>query len=670
MTSSGKRRLLCDCGGTMRLDSKALGSETIHHELCRRERDRFEAAIAAGQPCLVACTQEAPTFAAVRDERAPDLPLTFVNIRERAGWSDEGPRATPKIAALLAEAALDRSEPPVVSMTSAGTTLVYGRDEAAVAAAEKLADRVDVTLVLTGEQEVMPPRLMRFPVYRGRIGNAAGHLGAFSVTVDGHAEAEPSARGCLAFGPGADGVTAECDLILDLTGKARLFPAPDKRDGYFRPDPGNPAAVAEAMFDLVNLVGAFDKPRYVAYDASICTHGRSRKTGCTRCLDLCPTGAIAPQGDRVAFDPHACAGCGSCAAVCPTGAAAYTLPKRDALLARLRTLLVTYRDHGGRDPVLLVHDPREGEELVFAVGRYGRGLPANVIPFAVNSVGQLSLDALLTALAYGAGRIIVLTGRADTDSRAGLDQQVALAETILSGLGYGAERVLMIDEADPFALEEQLYRLAAVDGLAPGAFHPLGGKRTVERMALDYLHTNAPAPVSMLDLPAGAPYGTVEIDKSGCTLCLACVGACPTGALTDDPERPFLGFIEEKCVQCGLCRATCPENVITLKPRLDFEPEARAVRPLNEEEPFACIRCGKPFGVRASVERVLERMQDHAMFQNPAALDRIRMCGDCRVRAEFDADNPMAGRRRPMPRTTDDYLAERKARGDPAEGES
>ena len=43
----------------------------------------------------------------------------------------------------------------------------------------------------------------------------------------------------------------------------------------------------------------------------------------------------------------------------------------------------------------------------------------------------------------------------------------------------------------------------------------------------------------------------------------SCVSACPTGALSDDPERPLLRFAEDACVQCGLCKATCPEKVIT-----------------------------------------------------------------------------------------------------------
>jgi ferredoxin len=105
------------------------------------------------------------------------------------------------------------------------------------------------------------------------------------------------------------------------------------------------------------------------------------------------------------------------------------------------------------------------------------------------------------------------------------------------------------------------------------------------------------SPTEMMEtpeIPAGAPFGAVEIDVAGCTLCLSCVSACPTGALTDDPERPMLRFAEDACVQCGLCKATCPEKVINLVPRIDFRAATAASHVLKEEEPFPCIRCGKP----------------------------------------------------------------------------
>jgi ferredoxin len=90
-------------------------------------------------------------------------------------------------------------------------------------------------------------------------------------------------------------------------------------------------------------------------------------------------------------------------------------------------------------------------------------------------------------------------------------------------------------------------------------------------------------------------------------------------------------FIESKCVQCGICASTCPEHAITLIPRLDLTPEAKAPRVLNEAAIFACVRCGKPLGTQKMIETLLGRLAGHSMFAGPGALERLRMCADCRV---------------------------------------
>ncbi len=146
-----------------------------------------------------------------------------------------------------------------------------------------------------------------------------------------------------------NGAVSRCDIMLDISGGAPLFTAHDLRDGYLRADPGDPAAVLRAVLKARDLIGTFDKPRYITFSADLCAHSRSRIVGCRRCLDLCPTGAIAPAGDHVAIDANICAGCGQCAAACPTGAAAYALPPADALMRKLRALLSAYREAGGID---------------------------------------------------------------------------------------------------------------------------------------------------------------------------------------------------------------------------------------------------------------------------------------------------------------------------------
>ena len=178
------------------------------------------------------------------------------------------------------------------------------------------------------------------------------------------------------------------------------------------------------------------------------------------------------------------------------------------------------------------------------------------------------------------------------------------------------------------------------------------------------LHAAAPAPVDVVALPAGAPFGTVEVNVEGCTLCLSCVSACPTGALSDDPERPMLRFAEDACVQCGLCKATCPEKVISLKPQLDFRAATAMSRVLKQEEPFACIRCGKPFGVKSTIERVAAKLEGkHWMFKDSKKrLDVIKMCETAASTAMATENfDPFGAPPRPPVRTTEDYLRERES---------
>ena len=151
--------------------------------------------------------------------------------------------------------------------------------------------------------------------------------------------------------------------------------------------------------------GLVEKPRYVTFTESLCAHSRSRIVGCTRCLEVCPAGAITPAGDHVMIDALVCAGCGQCAAVCPTGAASYALPPADALMRKLRNLLTAYRESGGARAVLLLHDETHGAELIDALARYGDGLPANVLPMAVNEVTQVGLEVVAAAFAYGASAL-------------------------------------------------------------------------------------------------------------------------------------------------------------------------------------------------------------------------------------------------------------------------
>ena len=586
----------------------------------------------------------------------------YVNIRENAGWSAESGDAAPKMAALLAAAQVPVPDVATVDVVSGGVCLVYGPGDVAMEVGRLLHGRLNVAILMTDPGEAAPQGAMDMMIASGVIAGARGHIGDFEINVNGYSQVRPSARAALDFGLKQDGAAAKCDLIVDLSGRAPLFPSHERRDGYYRIDPADRPAMFRTLLDVADMVGEFEKPRYVTFQESLCAHSRSRISGCTRCLDVCPASAIQPNGDHVSIDPYLCGGCGACNSVCPTGAADYAAPSTAALLGRLKRLLATYLETGGRDPVLLVHDPRHGASLIEAMARYGRGLPASVLPFEVNEITQIGVDFLLPALAYGAVRVILLGPSGKAAEIDGLAAQTAVAETLVSGLGYDSGRTTVLLEDDPDRVEEVLYGLSGAAGMGtPATFNPQAEKRTNIRSAALHLHAGAADPVDRLLLPPGAPFGAVAVDVDGCTLCLSCVSACPTGALTDNPDLPQLGFQESACIQCGLCKSTCPEKVITLEPRFSFTPDAAERQVVKEEEPFECISCGKPFAPKSTIEKMVEQLAGkHWMFQGEGA-DRLKMCEDCRVVSQFDeTDGPMAFGERPRPRTTDDYLAERE----------
>ena len=653
----------------MRLDATAVRrgcrkSEIAEfRQLCRAELDHFRNAAKAEGPLIVGCTQEAPLFGDEAKGRSEKM--EFVNLRETAGWSVDGTKAGPKMAALLAAASEVTPAFPFVTLSSDGVILIYGRGEIAIEAGRLLADHLDVTIMITKPSQIMPPAIRSFPIVQGTIRNAKGYLGSFELTIDDYAAPRPSSRDALVFEAPRNGLTSRCDIVLDLSGGTPLFPAHDLRDGYLRADPGDPAAMLRAVLKARDLVGSFDKPRYINFTAEICVHSRSKLAGCHRCLDLCPTGAITSDGDHVKINAEVCAGCGQCAATCPTGAATYALPPADTLLHKLRAMLLTYREAGGANAIVLFHDSEHGSALIDALARHGDGLPANVLPFTVNEVTQVGLEAVVASFAYGAAGIRFLLRAKPLHDLAGLSQTIAMADTIASGLGFSGQRVSTIETDDPDVLGEALRAVEPATAVeCPATFKTIGKRRDLLRFALHELHRVAPTPTDVIALPQGAPLGAVTVNTAGCTLCLSCVSACPTGALRDDPERPMLKFIEDACVQCGLCQSTCPEKVITLKPQIDFRAARAPARIIKEEEPALCVRCGKPFGVKSTIEKVAAKLEGrHWMY--PAGdkrLDVVRMCADCRVVAMSEQQfDPFLGvPERTPPRTTDDYLRQRE----------
>ncbi len=650
-----ERVLLCSCEDTMQIDaetaSAALSDAVVRTatRLCTGDIDVAAQALEQDGTTLIACGQMATLFEELAEELQATERLATVDIRDRAGWTDDK-TAFAKQAALLAEAALPRPETPAKDVVSEGTCLVMGASANALPIAEKLADTLAVTCLISDTPDDLTPN-GRFDVAAGHLKQAHGALGGFEITVDGYRQLQPGGRGAGVFGAPVKDAKSACDIILDLRGDGALFPADHKREGYLRADPGNPLAVEQATAEAMQLQGVFEKPLYVRFEANLCAHSRASQKGCNRCLDVCPTGAITPDGETVAIDPDICAGCGACAAVCPSGAASYDDPPVGVLFSRLRTLASEFRKAGGESPGVLFHEADWGREMLELSARFGRGLPADVIPLEVASVEGIGHAEMLAALGVGFAGVFLMPGPRT-------DQAVITRELVLaSAITPDPERLQLLDVSDPDALENILYNTTSA---APthDTILPMGGRREVTRVAATAL-TAAEAPIP---LPEGAPYGDIEVNTDACTLCLACASLCPVGALGDNPDRPELRFQEAACLQCGLCANTCPESAITLVPRLNLDKSALTHQVKKSEEPFECIECGTPFGVKSTIEKIVAKLEDkHWMFQGSDNTKLIQMCDDCRVNAQYHQENsPFQMGERPKVRTTEDYLKDRK----------
>ena len=89
------RVILCDCLGSQAADAGAIATtrascSAVHTALCNAEADRLAAELAeAGEGVVVACGQEDARISEIAEEAGRPAPLC-IDIRDRAGWSDEG----------------------------------------------------------------------------------------------------------------------------------------------------------------------------------------------------------------------------------------------------------------------------------------------------------------------------------------------------------------------------------------------------------------------------------------------------------------------------------------------------------------------------------------------------------------------------------------------------
>ena len=667
--------LICNCEKTMNIDgnalAKACSSETgctVHQNLCGSEThivlDQLKESLNTNKSLSIGCTQEQKTFNQIAEENNFEAPKTF-NIREFAGWSHEGEKSIPKISSLINSSLKVNKQTPSITLESTGRCFVYVDNnkggnpiEVAYDLCKKLSSHLGVTLMINNIKDDLILEPSNFKITKGYINKGQGYFTKFKLEINNFAEALPSSRSKINFGDFYNKVDTDCDLIIDLTESTPMFTGSHKRDGYFRASTNSPSDLFNIYTEVIEMIGQFEKPIYVNFDENLCAHSRNGITGCTKCLDVCPAGAILSIGDMVSIDPGICGGCGFCGSVCPSGAIQTDYPSLDIILDSLSELSNKFVSAGGKDPALILFDTIFGNEMISLISRYGKGLPANVIPYEMHSVGRVGHDLLVSLFALGFKKIFILINPKNSEEYTFLPKQVEIANSLLSGIGKNDKKsISIIEETDPELVENEIYQTSEYTRIKPSPFIPLGAPRGILRASIQGLSKSNNNKNSMIPLPEGSPYGKVDVNLESCTICLSCVSACPAGALQDNPDAPQLLFREDACLQCGICEATCPEKAISLVPQFNLSDEAMSAEVIIEDKPFDCIECGKTFGTTKSIERIIDKLSSHSMFEADGRTEMLKMCEDCRVGAMFaQNDKMLEAKDRPKPRTTDDYL--------------
>lgn len=511
--------------------------------------------------------------------------------------------------------------PPTVSYESSGDTLIIGPTSLIERIAEQLPQVQSVSLLsIDGEKG------KEANIYFADSVQISGYLGSFDVLVQNHGVTTSLSKVAI----GKDSF----DIILDMSLNGVMteeVPVP----GYFPVGRGYPK-LADALEQIPNLVGTFDKPKYFRLDTDLCAHSSRGVKGCERCVDACPAGALSSEGSdktghRIEINPYLCQGVGTCATACPTEAIHYALPTPKETQKFIERLLKNYFQAGGEKPVVLICSSEHETYNLMAL----KAMPENVIPVTVDELPSIGIDTWFAALTNGATQVLFAASRRmpKTIQRI-LEQEVATAQTLLSQLGLAKETINILyleslREGAPSLITDDLQlRLGELEG----------NKRARLFTSLDALAEQFNIEKVAKPLEASSVYGAIECSTKDCTLCMGCVAVCPTRALHHEGDIPGIKFVEQDCVQCGLCIKACPENALTSVKQMNWDKAARqSAITLHQEEPAKCLRCHKPFAPQSMITMLQNKLQGHSHFATAEALNRIAMCEDCRVIDVFES---------------------------------
>ena len=274
-------------------------------------------------------------------------------------------------------------------------------------------------------------------------------------------------------------------------------------------------------------------PRIATYS---CFNKQQKRYDCTRCRDMCPSGAISYEDRETIIDEDVCEGCHLCTGICLTSC----IGSRDGFM--------TASDTGGRK-----------DSVGICCSRANKDQGNLFIPCIASAPWEL-----YAYLSYD-GVLAIVTGDCNT-CRYGAKEYVQTIYDKLErfwGERYPSRIWEIFDEHKDENPAEKHYSRREMIGMLNG------GARKYTETALgsgeEYLHSAEYRNVLLNELKEGRKknvWPELQIDKDACTKCTVCEKICLYDAM--DVREDGVHHDGLLCIECGLCTKCCPQKCISI----------------------------------------------------------------------------------------------------------
>ncbi len=366
------------------------------------------------------------------------------------------------------------------------------------------------------------------------------------------------------------------------------------------------------------------------------------EAGCQLCAMACPSGALWKTNGYFSVDKTICQGCGVCLAACPREAIKFPGWSLSQFEAQLASLLDTATLAGEPFGLLLACQKAVGrlEELA----RQGVPYSHHWLAVTVPCLGMVTPTWILQALVHGADAVSLLSCGADCPfgQQQAIGGRANFCRRVLRLLGHYPQRVHVLSTSRPMgllrALQEAPPRKDSRHRSRPGEPLRLGTTEDAFQ-AIRYLADGDGASHRIVLEHPYSPFGVLEFWAEGCTGCLACVKACPTGALRSEPlgNGVTLAYSPSSCTGCGMCVDVCPESaakVLGVRRMTNLGILFLGREVLYKHQLVSCEGCGASIAPQALLRRI-EVLLEGSTEALRSAL--VRYCPSCRASFAWSA---------------------------------